>query len=159
MEGLGVNIDIFPLDGTSESRTVASCRTALLLCFHALRVLKSVSHKPERGHAKSFVLVVSKLLLSPFSGLILARALDHLARRITYASGERVRSSAGPYGTRELIDRSCYDGFVELNFEGSQFRAPVGYELLLCQLYGDFMALPPPEKRVSHHAFRAFRKT
>jgi len=39
---------------------------------------------------------------------------------------------------------------VKVEFEGKMYNAPVGYEKYLRNLYGDYMQLPPEEKRRSH---------
>ena len=39
-------------------------------------------------------------------------------------------------------------------FEGFACRKPVGWDPWLTMHYGDYMQLPPEEKRVSHHVDR-----
>ena len=36
------------------------------------------------------------------------------------------------------------------------FPAPIGYHTYLSKLYGDYMVLPPEEKRVSEHNLYAY---
>jgi lipopolysaccharide cholinephosphotransferase len=43
-----------------------------------------------------------------------------------------------------------------LPFEGKEYRAPKGYDTYLSQKYGDYMTLPPVEKRVSTHDSQAY---
>ena len=38
-----------------------------------------------------------------------------------------------------------------MTFEGLQVNAPTHYHQWLTQVYGDYMQLPPVEKRVTHH--------
>ena len=47
------------------------------------------------------------------------------------------------------------EGKVE--FEGETFWAPVGYDAFLSSLYGNYMPEPPPEKRKTHHVFKAYK--
>ena len=41
--------------------------------------------------------------------------------------------------------------FAPLSYEGEYFDVPAQYEKKLAITYGDYMQLPPMEKRVSHH--------
>lgn len=58
--------------------------------------------------------------------------------------------------SRILCDKSIFDEFVDLEFEGKQYKAPKRYDEWLKAFYGDYMQLPPEEKRVSKHQFEAF---
>ena len=42
------------------------------------------------------------------------------------------------------------DNYIRLEFEGYMLKAAKSYERSLSTVYGDYMKLPPPEKRVSH---------
>ena len=57
----------------------------------------------------------------------------------------------GYWGEKEIVPAEWYGEGVELEFEGLKVTAPSKYELWLTQVYGDYMQLPPEEKRVSHH--------
>lgn len=46
----------------------------------------------------------------------------------------------------------CIEKFIDVDFEGFQFKIPVGYDEYLRRLYpGDYMELPPEDKRVWHN--------
>lgn len=53
-------------------------------------------------------------------------------------------------------DIHIFDSYTEVEFEGRRFSAPAGYDRWLRAFYGDYMKLPPVEKRVSHHKFKAY---
>ena len=43
-------------------------------------------------------------------------------------------------------------------FEGIPFKGPVNYDAVLKTIYGDYMKLPPVEKRISYHTSDAYWK-
>jgi lipopolysaccharide cholinephosphotransferase len=53
------------------------------------------------------------------------------------------------YGT--YITKSEYSSLVRSDFEDMQTYIPAKYHTYLQRQYGDYMRLPPEEKRVSHH--------
>ena len=61
------------------------------------------------------------------------------------------------YGSREIIPAEVFSDTVEVEFEGTKFPAPVGYDTYLRSLYGDYPQDPPIEKQKTHHSFIAYR--
>ena len=54
-------------------------------------------------------------------------------------------SSINLVHTKEMFADS-----VEVEFEGDKYLAPIGYKQYLTQLYGDYMQMPPEDKRITH---------
>lgn len=50
----------------------------------------------------------------------------------------------------EILPVSSYLPYKKLSFEGKMYNVPNDYELNLRSVYGDYMKLPPIEKRVTH---------
>ena len=58
----------------------------------------------------------------------------------------------------KLSPKECFDGFQWLDFEGLKFKGPKDYDTYLHCLYkGDYMQLPPENKRV-HHITKVYWK-
>ena len=55
-----------------------------------------------------------------------------------------------PYG-RAKVSKSSFEKYKTAIFEDESFSVPAGYETVLTELYGDYMKLPPENKRVSGH--------
>ncbi len=53
-----------------------------------------------------------------------------------------------PKSCKYGLPRKCFDAYIELEFEGRKFKAFKDYDTYLTLHYGDYMTLPPLEKRV-----------
>lgn len=57
-----------------------------------------------------------------------------------------------------VADKSIFDSFTQVTFEKKKYPAPTKYDEWLTLFYGNYMKLPPKEKQVSHHFFKAYYK-
>ena len=71
----------------------------------------------------------------------------YVANAVIYAKGER-----------EILERDWFNDCIELPFEDRHYLAPVGADQYMRRLFGDYMQLPPEDKRASHHLFKAYYK-
>ena len=60
-------------------------------------------------------------------------------------------SAGGAWRMREITPFEWYQDGCEVEFEGLKVKAPKEYDKWLTHVYGDYMQLPPEEKRVGHH--------
>lgn len=58
--------------------------------------------------------------------------------------------------SRIWCKKEIFDAFIDVEFEGKKYKAPVGYDIWLKAFYGDYMKLPPEDKRVPKHRFEAY---
>lgn len=58
--------------------------------------------------------------------------------------------------SRIAVNKSVFKSFIDVEFEGKKYKAPIGYDEWLKDFYGDYMQLPPVEKRVTHHQYEAY---
>lgn len=77
--------------------------------------------------------------------------MERICRKYDYQSAENVVVYCGVYDEREIYPKAWVSGQVEMEFEGLMVPLSVGYDQYLRQFFGDYMQLPPEEKRVSHH--------
>ena len=64
----------------------------------------------------------------------------------------------GTYGLTEIMESSAYFGSSTLFFENKERSVPKNWDYVLTRLYGNYMQLPPLEKRISHHGYNAYWK-
>jgi len=69
-----------------------------------------------------------------------------------------VGSVCGAYRNREIMPKVVVAETVDLPFEDGVFKCPKDYDTYLTRIYGDYMKLPPEEKRITHHTFDAYYK-
>ncbi len=50
-----------------------------------------------------------------------------------------------------IFKAESFDSAMDMDFEGFRFPVPIGYDDVLTVQYGDYMQLPPVEKRLSGH--------
>ena len=112
----------------------------------------------KRTLSKKIINTIGKLLLLPFSAPQIAGWMDNEARRYAFGSLPSAGLIANPLGVGEQVDKTVFDSEVYREFEGRQYRIPIGYDAYLRSIYGDYMQLPPVEHRVTHHTFDAWWK-
>ena len=59
---------------------------------------------------------------------------------------------------KNVWPQKCFGNKGSVIFEGEEYSAPEDYDLLLKSEYGDYMVLPPEDKRVSHHRYEVYWK-
>ncbi len=108
------------------------------------------------GRGRTFLRAVAKFFLKPICQLYgtnrALRKIIQLAKRHPYESSEYIGAvTAGLYGVGERMKKSEYEKAVNVIFEGHTFQAPSCWDRYLTGLYGDYMELPPVEKRKTHN--------
>ena len=54
------------------------------------------------------------------------------------------------------MEKEIFEEYCTVPFEGNYYAAPVQYDKYLRNLYGDYMQLPPSEKRVTNHLYHSY---
>lgn len=58
----------------------------------------------------------------------------------------------------KIFPEVLFRNYISIDFEGNQFKCIKDYDSFLRIFYGDYMELPPVEKRIGKHYIRAFYK-
>ena len=140
----GIFIDIFPLDDYSmeDHRKFQFQKFAL-----NERILMDVVPTGDRPLKGKLVRPYAKLRYPTIEAAYATREkLFHSKTQQPY-----IANHCGAWGEKEIIPAEWYAEGTILEFEGLQVMAPKEYDKWLTQVYGDYMQLPPEEKRVTHH--------
>ncbi len=148
----GVFIDIFPLDLYPEDVKTQKKMDLQQRVFKS-RLRAAVEIPPQARH--SAVVEFGMRAVSALTRLrypshrTAVEAREKLLKSVK--SGSVWANYCGAWGKKEIMPADWYGDGVDLTFEGLTVRGPEHWDKWLTQVYGDYMQLPPVEKRVSHH--------
>lgn len=150
----GVFVDVFPLDGLSNKKETASWIHKVSRDLLYLAGLAGAKLQPAHNIKGVFKKTISYMLPQQW----ILRVIDTFSKRYSFSASEFVGVTFGFYGDRETHKKSVFAESIDIEFEGMTFCAPKETDQYLKTLYGNYMELPPVEKRVTHHSFEAFWK-
>lgn len=153
----GVYIDVFPLDECDADKAMAlrkeyddvSFKLTYAMARHSLnQFLTLLTHSSFRT---ILVYLKDSFYYRPRYKKYLHDYLV-VVNKIKESKGNMFVAFDGLYQEREIYKKEWLDGIVQLPFEDMVIDAPVGFHEILTQVYGDYMQLPPVDKRISHHS-------
>ena len=153
---IGVNIDVFPLDKMPDDERYSKLLRKINF-YKNILLLKQVSTNSDRSSLKNFILQISHFVLKKISIRKIVRKIDAIG--LTYKDesfGKYANVVWTAYDNRDYVFDKDSIKTVRLSFENTEFDAFEGYDTWLHTIYNDYMQLPPEEKRVTHHAFKAY---
>lgn len=161
-----LQIDIFVMDNApDDDRLVQDMFRKRAACIRAVNCLSEGIFCPARGSVLRRVCVsISRLLWMVAHFFPSKSSIPYYVKKIAENSRRYIHDDTkrvGDFvGFREAVClKEELGNMTQLEFEGKMYNAPVGYHEWLTALYGDYMQLPPPEKRVvSHPRFKAYIK-
>ena len=156
----GIGVDVFPLCPFTDNKEFRRRYSFLITANKVFGKAKMTSGKPRKSMKDRAVLIGSKAVSAAGIGDRFWRKKleSFLNHALDYAKeSELLFSPFSPYRWRDVHRRSDFEDIVDLQFEDCRFRAPKGYDNILRDIYGDYMQLPPVEKRSSGHDVVAYR--
>lgn len=151
---LSVNIDVFPYDDIPVNIKDLKVLYRKRSLYTTLSQLQYGAIYPD-SISKKLIISVAQIILAFFPRGFFARKMIYsIKQHCKNNQSGYVSDFTGPVSFK--CDKQAFDSYVMKEFEGKMFKVPERYDLLLTAVYGDYMKLPPVEKRVSHHKFIAF---
>lgn len=157
----GVFIDIFPLDGLGNTREKAlknfrkgTFKRELLVAANWKKYFRSRTHAWYYEPVRFGMYVISRKV----SNYKLITDIEKELRKIPFDLVKYCAPMSGSYREREIMPTKFYNNTIELEFEDTKFLAIRDYDKYLSSVYGNYMELPPVEKRKTHHTFTPYWK-
>ena len=111
-----------------------------------LKLYRPKSFRNKVLYAASFFFSVKKI----------HKILDKCFKMFDKSGCKYIANLASYYSwPSQTVERSVYGEAVFVNFENYKLPVPAKYDFLLRRIYGDYMELPPEEKRGIRHHFVA----
>lgn len=155
----GLYIDIFPIDGAPDDIEQArAMERRFTKTKHKLEAISShvsfanyLALLKKRKEWGRFVRKTIAFFFRKSYRSHLLQQMEAICRQYDYASSKLVAVYCGSYGPKEVFPKEWLHGTVSFPYEDMEVELPSGYDNYLRQYYGDYMQLPPVEKRISHH--------
>lgn len=152
---LGIDVDVFPIDGQPESAL------AFNKWFDKLRRIYMLHYRclvEPKGSVKRTIGIPIVRAITGGKTVLIKRA-ENLLSKYPYNKSTYVGVTACLYINKgDRYKKKCVDKSIDVDFEGHKLPIPAGYDEILTNIYGDYMKLPPEEKRVTHHVNKMFIK-
>lgn len=156
---LGVYVDIFQLDDLPNDKRKIDILNNRISVYRNLLALKTITLNKRRSALKNMALSLGNKLVPDNIIPKLIKKINVLSQKYNNMGYELVGDIGNyTYGEGEVLRKEWFDPPVKLTFEGLEFDAPNKFDEVLKRMFGDYMTLPPEEKRQSHHTFAAYWK-
>lgn len=157
----GIYIDIFPYDVYPDSfikRKIQGIKytlyRGLILAKYKVRPwLSSEKHKALKISAYFILGIISKFFSKNF---LKKRYIKNCTGFNDSVSSSLFQQGIAAYG-KCVIKKEWLKDFADISFSGECFSCPCGFKEYLSYVYGDYMTLPPEDKRKNRHKIIALR--
>lgn len=158
---IGVHLDIFPLDGINGSEDIRNNKFDNFYLLRQRFWQMSVRKKDKvKEIIKSILTIKIRHAISVCKDIIHRKAIrqsliEMMNSKMTidgYEGCAYIANYGGAWGYREISEAIWFSDYELCKFEDINVRIPIGFDLYLKRMYGDYMELPPIEKRKSHHS-------
>ena len=152
---LGIDIDIFPLDGQPDSNHFEEFKVATNKRIQLYKKISSC-YRPYSG---------LPLLNKMYTFIWRIYGADRLKKQYLISAQQFDYSNSSMVGFNSPLSKyknrhrkETYRLRTKVLFENHLFWAPIGYDEILSDIYGDYMQLPPEEKQITHHKNNVYWK-
>ena len=140
----GIFIDIFPIENISNKKT------GFLRAFIVKNIIDTVFYKLKIRNIKNTNHPMIVRILSVFTKKRLME-IQNFFLNVNKNNNSKYLAVLSGYGfNKELMERGNYFPTSIVTFEKNKYKSMNNYDKYLSNLYGDYMKLPPKEKRRNH---------
>lgn len=143
-----IYVDIFVQDKVPGPEYTA--KSKLPFFIHKLDAITTVRREGLRGRDFKTKIVYYATRLIPVKWFFVWET--RLMTRFENTDAHYYLNYGSPYNlVKETIPICEFEPYAQLEFEGKMYNVPRNWDLYLSRIYGDYMTLPPEEKRNTHY--------
>lgn len=155
---IGVNIDVYPIDDVPDDEDMWIKYDRRRRFFQRIDIVKGVRISARRDILKNAAIIAMKLPVCFLTRRHTARFLSWYAQKNNGKGYFSVFECVQGMLQKHKFSKKLFSSMVRMPFEDRCFMAFENSDSYLSNAYGDYMQLPPKEKRVSHHDYMAYWK-
>lgn len=157
-DGIGINIDIFPIDDVPDSdeewRRFNSKRRK---DFEKTR-RSAMCVSPNRPWWQNLFIRVLKIRFAFFSPHKFSLYRNRMIQQFNGKGYKHVFETSSGMRVKSPFPKELFDKIIKIPFENRSFCCFENYNEYLTDTFGDYMRLPPAEKRISFHTYDTYWK-
>ncbi len=149
----GLFIDIFPVDKVPENEIERNRFLNKVRFWYKLYFVKIYEHQISTNKLKLFVKRAISLILKPISLRKVVLKLDNLSKENNNKESYlyAVICDNNTLNKKIVYPREMYSNVSDVDFENKKILLMDEYNEYLTNEFGDYMKLPPEEKRKTNH--------
>lgn len=145
-EEMGINIDIFPLDYTNHKMGIFSKNNIIY------QLIKIQNYKYFDGELGSITKKIIRFVIRILTPFLNRKTIIHLIHKMLSKDGPCLVNNYGVYRLKEVMPKEYFVPAKEYEYAGKRLMGINDYDRYLTHVYGDYMKLPPENKRHFHLA-------
>ena len=158
----GLFIDIFPFDVIPENESERELWLKKVKRVVLYNQFKNNTFSYSFNQNKLIFKVIGCFVKLFFSARMIHRKLEslyvmHRNKQSVFLGVPAVMVMSKEY-MKKMFPKTIFDEYILLEFEGEKYPCVKCYDEFLTIFYGEYMKLPPVEKRVGKHGIKAFFK-
>lgn len=143
----GVYIDVFPLDGSPQTKDKLIKHQKNAVRYSSL-IVNHCYTDGRYGIRKLYGMFARLMNLSK-----LHERQEKIITAYPYSASEVVGNYLGSYGIKEFVSKKIFGTPKLYAFEDTELNGVEDADSYLSSIYGDYMTLPPEEKRINTHQY------
>ncbi len=150
----GIFIDVFPLDGVSDTVQEIDTYIAPIYLKYNLLLTRTCAIRRERKWYKNISICLARLipdLIIKNKKLMLS--IDTMCKQRDYDSFDIIGNLYGAWGKKEIMEKEIFGVPKLYKFEKIEVYGVEDYDRYLTHLYGNWRQMPPKEQQITHHDY------